>query len=299
MVNETFDYVQYLDVKKSIDDRSLNQAVWEHFSSWLLSKGDQGSRLKVLEIGAGIGTMIERLLEASLFNQCHYIALEPEFRFKEAALSRFKSWASKHSCSFQINSAGLWVISNSEFEVQIEWIDADANTINQLFSDENFDLILSHAVIDLLPVPEIMPIILEKLKTQGAFYFSLNFSGNTNFYPAYEQDDEISRLYHADMDSRFPHLDWQPSLTGKELPVWLKNYGCKQVVGGVSNWELGKGDGLFIKNILDTIKKALAGTPGLDTWLSKRYKELDQENIGISISNRDCFGLKQSKANKP
>ena len=292
MVNETFDYVKYLDVKKSIDDRSLNKIVWEHFSNWVLSRNEQDSTLNVLEIGAGIGTMFERLLEASLLQKCHYIALEPEAMFKVVALSRFKGWASKHNCIFQISSKGLWHISNKELDIEIEWIEADASKIDQLFGNESFDLLLSHAVIDLLPVPTIMPIILEKLKARGACYFSLNFSGNTEFYPAHDSDHKISELYHLDMDSRFPNLDWQPSLTGRALPIWLKKYGCEQVVDGESNWELGKGDGLFITNILDTIKKALAGFPGLETWLSSRYKELDQEILALSISNRDCFGLK-------
>jgi hypothetical protein len=292
LVNETFDYVKYLDVKKSIDDRSLNEVVWGHFSNWLLSRNKQDSTLRVLEIGAGIGTMIERLLEASLLQKCHYIVLEPETMFKEAALSRFKGWANKYGCTFKINSEGLWHISNNELDIFIEWIEADANKIDQLFGDKSFDLLLSHAVIDLLPVPTIMSIILDKLKARGACYFSLNFSGNTEFYPAHDSDHKISELYHLDMDSRFPNLDWQPSLTGIALPIWLKKYGCEQVVDGESNWELGEGDSLFIKNILDTIKKALAGFPGLETWLSSRYKELDQEILAISISNRDCFGLK-------
>ena len=304
MVNETFDYVQYLDVKKSIDDRSLNKTVLLEFSTWLRAESERKETLKVLEIGAGIGTMIERLLEASLLINCHYIALEPETLFKDAALDRLSEWANKHNCDFKIDSAGLWLINSNELNLRIEWVEADAGKIDKLFGEDEFDVLLSHAVIDLLPVPEIMPSILEKLKAQGGCYFSLNFSGGTDFYPEHESDHVISSNYHADMDSRFPDIDWQPSLTGSTLPNWLKNYGCQKVIEGESDWQLGelgeleesgglnKEDGLFVRNILDTIKKALTDLPGLDAWLSVRYKQLEQRQLAIRISNRDCFGLK-------
>jgi len=296
LVNETFDYVQYLDVKKGIDDSSLNKNVWALFSTWLRAESEQDAILKVLEIGAGIGTMIERLLDASLLHKCHYMALEPDPSFKTAALDRLQLWASNNNCGFKISSAGLWLISNKELDskldLRVEWIESDADSIDQLFDKESFDLLLSHAVIDLLPVPEIMPVILEKLRDQGGYYFSLNFSGETEFYPSMEDDIEIAEQYHADMDSRFPKLDWRPSMTGSTLPKWLESYGCEQVVDGESNWSLGKSDQLFIRNILDTIKKALYGFPKLDNWLAKRYKELEQGDLKMKISNRDCFGLK-------
>lgn len=297
MVNETFDYVQYLDVKKNIDDRSLNKAVWNDFANWLRARNELGAELRCLEIGAGIGTMIERLLEACLLRQCHYIALEPESLFKKAAQVRLRSWANAHGVVFEINAEGIWSLSGKDLGLTIEWLEADADQINQLFNKESFDLLLSHAVIDLLPVPTVMPVILSKLKQAGGFYFSLNFSGETSFLPSDHSDAGIAKNYHKDMDTRFPELDWQPSLTGDALPKWLENYGCQKVINGESDWYLSdknhtSGDGLFIKNILDTIKKALAGMSGLEDWLNKRYKQLQQKQLEIKISNSDCFGLK-------
>lgn len=303
MVNETFDYVNYLDVKKNIDDKSLNQSVWNSFALWLNSKSEQKDFLKLMEVGAGIGTMIERLLDASLLRRCHYIALEPEAPFKEAAKTRLMSWANSKGMTFDINTEGLWLLGNNnsdnsdDLDVRIEWIAADADKIALLFENESLDLILSHAVIDLLPVPKIMPVILSKLKQQGAFYFSINFSGQTCFFPEEQDDQDIADNYHQDMDARFTDMDWQPSLTGKALSQWLRNHGCSKVIDGESDWNLDSNthdasDALFIKNILDTIQKALKTKPGLAAWLTKRYRQLEQERLGIKISNCDCFGLK-------
>lgn len=297
MLNETFDYVKYLDVKKDIDDRCLNKLVWNNFTHWLMAKNQLGTELRVLEIGAGIGTMIERLLEASLLRQCHYIALEPESSFREATQNRLSAWANAYGVDFEICTENIWLLSSKDLDLTIEWLAAEADKIDQLFASESFDLLLSHAVIDLLPVPTLMPVLLSKLKQDAGFYFSLNFSGETSFFPADPSDDAISNNYHNDMDARFLELAWQPSLTGKLLPQWLQDYGCQKVIAGESDWNLSDknqtaGDGLFIKNILDTIKKALAGMPSLEDWLNKRYEQLAQQELEITISNSDCFGLK-------
>jgi len=261
------------------------------------SKSELKQTLRLMEIGAGIGTMSERLLDAALLKQCHYIALEPEASFKASAKARLMSWASSQGLGFDINAEGIWLLKGDDLNITIEWIAEEDDKIDQLFDNESYDLILSHAVIDLLPVPEIMPVILSKLKQQGGFYFSINFSGQTCVYPSENDDQDIVNNYHQDMDARFPALDWQPSMTGEVLPVWLQNYGCKKVIKGKSDWNLvsknnGAGDGLFIKNILDTIEKALQAKPGLDAWLSKRYRQLEQKKLAIKISNCDCFGVK-------
>ena len=183
MINEPFDYVKYLDAKKTIDDRSLNTEVWREFSSWLVALKNQKESLQIMEIGAGIGTMIERLLDASLLGNCCYTALEPEASFKQAAKHRLQRWAELHQIKFTELTEDSWLLRGGEIQLNIKWFVEQAENIGILFKDGSFDLLLSHAVIDLLPVPDIMPIILRKLRNQGAYYYSLNFSGSTKFYP--------------------------------------------------------------------------------------------------------------------
>ena len=69
----TFEYSfpRYLEAKKSVDDRALNRQVCEVLSEQLQSYPGR-KPLSVLEIGAGIGTMIERLLEWNLIHDASY-----------------------------------------------------------------------------------------------------------------------------------------------------------------------------------------------------------------------------------
>ncbi|MEJ2472576.1 MAG: hypothetical protein P8Y74_01635 [Desulfobacterales bacterium] len=59
-IPQTYDFIDYLVAKKTIDDRSINRAVWDRLQSELADQ-ETVERLRVLEIGSGIGTMIERM----------------------------------------------------------------------------------------------------------------------------------------------------------------------------------------------------------------------------------------------
>ncbi len=60
---ETYSFIRYLAAKKSVDDRALNQHVCQSLNRTLSQPDYQRAPLKVLEIGSGIGTMLERLLD--------------------------------------------------------------------------------------------------------------------------------------------------------------------------------------------------------------------------------------------
>jgi hypothetical protein len=55
----TFNFANYLSAKKSVDDRALNRGVLQSLVQHLEPIQAQDP-LHVLEIGAGIGTMLER-----------------------------------------------------------------------------------------------------------------------------------------------------------------------------------------------------------------------------------------------
>ena len=59
-----FSHIRYLAAKKTVDDRALNRRIWERLR---LELGEVGGPLRVLELGAGIGTMVERLVEWEMF----------------------------------------------------------------------------------------------------------------------------------------------------------------------------------------------------------------------------------------
>ncbi len=55
-----FSYTRYLAAKQSVDDRALNRQVFEVMAKALRSR-QESSPVAILEVGCGIGTMLERL----------------------------------------------------------------------------------------------------------------------------------------------------------------------------------------------------------------------------------------------
>jgi len=295
LIRESFDYVDYLDLKRSVDDNSLNKEVWNAMAEWLITQQQNRVSLRILEIGAGIGTMIERLLDHNLLCSCEYTAVELEAGFRDVAMQRLRHWAHDHACEFQQVNSSTWLLSGKLCKITVHWIQGDALQIATHALPDSFDMIIGHAVIDLLPVPACMPALLACLSRNGACYFSLNYAGETLFLPAISGDSQIFQSYNKDMDKRFPDLDWQPSQTGNLLGPWLEKHGHRVIAEGASNWELqaapGLGTNLFIANILDTIETALATLPVLTEWLTIRRQQLQDAQLTFRASNRDCFCL--------
>ncbi len=295
MIDETFDYVEYLRLKKAIDDRSLNPVVWQILCKWIEQKSSGQKHLRVLEIGAGTGTMIGRLLDSVFPSGTSYTALEPEKAFKVAAREQFKHWAADRGIGFTETAAGTWQINKDDKCLELEWLSIAAENLGTVIEKGSLDLLLAHAVVDLLPVPVLLPNLLDLLKPGGAFYFSLNYSGTTRFEPAHPDDVPLMQAYNRDMDARFDDLDWQASLTGARLGPWLTAAGCQVLAEADSDWQLNASDGLFVRNILDTMKKALQEMKQLADWYDKRVTQLEAGSLAVKISNTDFFGLKADR----
>lgn len=290
-----FDYARYLAIKKGIDDASLNPEVWKRLAHFL-EKRQTGEPVQILEIGAGIGTMIQRLLEAGLLKNAMYTAIEAASDFKPAAEEALEEWCAQHSGTFSSHPE-MWRMESDAGDLRIKWQTGDILQMVDDIPPATYDLIIGHAVIDLLPVPLVLPRILDRLKSGAAFYFSLNYAGKTVFEPSHPRDGEIIRAYHHDMDWRFPELTWQASRTGLHLGEWLEAAGHAVVVNGSSDWSLRSANTAdeakryFMANILDTIEQALAGIQGVSDWVNERRSQLAAGELHYFAANQDYFGF--------
>ena len=155
MVDEIFDYPAYLIAKKAVDDQSLNQQVWATMHHWIKNRQATVSKIKILEVGAGIGTMIERFLDEELVKDSVYTAIEQEVHFKENAFNYLNNLY-----KYTINVDGEnWYIENRYCKTTVKWVTGDATNINEIIDEHDYDIVISHAVIDLMPVPVFLPLL--------------------------------------------------------------------------------------------------------------------------------------------
>src|SRR5215472_2906128 len=94
----TYSLARYLAAKKSVDDRALNWQVWQRLIS-ALPRASAEQPLRILEVGAGICSMMERLLAGDVLTHATYTAIDIAPTLLAEAHRRVSRWADQ--CSFQ------------------------------------------------------------------------------------------------------------------------------------------------------------------------------------------------------
>lgn len=70
------DYVRYLESKRSVDDRALDDRVLqdaERYFQGQFASLNQSRPLRIVEVGAGVGAMCRRLYERGTFSKCKHV----------------------------------------------------------------------------------------------------------------------------------------------------------------------------------------------------------------------------------
>ena len=282
-----YDFIRYLAAKRSVDDRALNRHVWQTLAEAVGAAAPADRPLRVLEAGAGIGTMVERCVEWGLFTRAEYSAIDSEESNIRAARARLAPLTSRGGSGLGLNlqSSDLY-----EFAAREE-------------NRQRFDLLIAHALLDLLHLPAALPSLLGMLRPGGLFYFSINFDGATLFLPEMALDGQIETLYHHSMDTRI--TDGQPSgdsRTGRRLFHALQQCGAEVLAAGSSDWVVHPVGGAypadetyFLGCILHFVESTLRGHAQLDAgafeaWLATRRRQVARGELAYVAHQLDYCG---------
>jgi SAM-dependent methyltransferase len=311
-----YSFARYLAAKKTVDDRSLNPRVWDCLRQ-AVPECPAPAPLRVLEVGCGIGTMIERLLEWGLLNQAVYTAIDAEAANLTVARERLRglaaapdaapSDAAPHSASHSAPlESGPLLIQRETRKVQVELETIDLfHFAAREQGHASWDLLIAHAFLDLLDLTAALPPMFSLLRPGGLFYFTLNFDGATILEPVIDLhlDHQIETLYHGTMDQR--RLAGQPaghSRTGRRLFAHLKAAGARVLAAGSSDWVVFPGEegypddeAYFLHFIIETMRRALEGHPQLDPqrlrhWIEARHRQIEAGQLIFIAHQLDFFG---------
>ena len=266
-MKEDYSFTRYLAAKKSVDDRALNAHVSQTLCGALAGKED----LSVLEAGAGIGTMVERLYERQIILPgARYTAVDAQADNIEMARQRLRPL-------------------QKEFVLELEAIDL-FDFIAREQGRRSWDLLIAHAFLDLLDLQTTLPQLFALLKQGGLFYFTINFDGQTILHPLIDRelDEQIMALYHHTMDTRLVNGRLSgDSQTGRMLFTQLPAAGAEILDAGSSDWVVYPRAGVyeadeayFLHFIINTIAHALDGNPALDrhyfdAWIAQRHAQIE------------------------
>jgi SAM-dependent methyltransferase len=308
----------------------------------------QGSRsVAMLEVGCGIGTMIERMLERGLLTRATYTAVDLQPEYVAEAKTRLRRYAGTQGFETREAADGTFTLKRPGKEILVYLMAGDLfdtgggegpdQTDTEAYSkaspasgypgdDEElhplagtraypgvrrgerrgdnedgamktircYDLIVAHAFLDLVDLDSALHKLLTLVRPGGLSYFTLNFDGATIFEPQVDPalDQQIEELYHQTMDLRQPgSRPSRMSRTGRRLLVSLTRAGLTILHAGSSDWVIHPGpagyspdESYFLHFIIDTIRDALAGRPGLDqsslgNWIAERHGQIERGEL--------------------
>jgi SAM-dependent methyltransferase len=304
-VPTSYPFPRYLSAKKTVDDRALNKTVWASLTEALGNMVCKDS-VRVLEIGAGIGTMVERALEWDLLCRAEYTALDAMPDNIATAASRLPQWAREQGYDVrQLDAHDTQLVRGAQ-DVRVHLEAADLfDYMNRSSGTGTWDLLIANAFLDLVDVPATLPQLFARLKPGGLFYFTITFDGGTMLEPSIEPelDARIEALYHRTMDERI--IGGKPSgdsRTGRHFFRHVRDTGANLIAAGPSDWVVFAGpDGypadeqFFLHFIVHTIGSALAGHPELDgkaftEWVQTRHQQVEDGTLVYIAHQLDFLG---------
>ncbi|NEK56543.1 hypothetical protein GCU56_01465 [Geodermatophilus sabuli] len=272
----SYPYTRYLAAKKSVDDRALNRQVLADLRR-LMPPGAG----RVLEIGAGLGTMVARLLEWQVVTAGEYILLDVDRRLLHDSRAWLCEWADARGLPARPLPDGVRL-----GELRVRLVEAELGSYLESGCGEPADLLVANAFLDLVDVPTVLPGLLRLLVPGGVYWFTVNFDGESVFQPDHPHDDDVLGAYHRSMDDRVRHgRAAGESRTGRHLFGHLRAAGVPARSAGSSDWVVMAGpdgtypgdEAYFLETILSTVEEALAGPAapaGLADWLAVRRGQL-------------------------
>jgi hypothetical protein len=288
----SYPYTRYLAAKKSVDDRALNRHVLAELRR-LVPPGTP----RVLEVGAGLGTMVARLLEWEVLSAGEYTLLDVDRRLLQDSRTWLCEWADARGLPAERLPDGVLL-----GDLRVRLVEAELGSYLEAGHGQPADLLIAHAFLDLVDVPAVLPGLLRLLVPGGAYWFTVVFDGESVFQPDHPSDEEVLGAYHATMDSRVRYgRSAGESRTGRHLFGHLRAAGVAPRAAGSSDWVVLAGpdggypadEAWFLETILRTVEDALDGPTapaGLADWLVVRRRQLAEGELVYLAHQLDVAG---------
>ena len=301
----TYSLIRYLAAKKSVDDRALNWQVWQRLVA-ALPRATTEQPLRILEVGAGIGSMVERLLAGDLLTHASYTAIDQAPTLLAEACRRLRRWARERGFQVDENRQGQLHVRRAEQHITIETEAIDvAHFMAREHGRRAWDLLIGQAFLDLIDMPTTLPGICSLVRPGGLLYFPTTFDGDTAFQPECDEefDRAIEACYHQAIDQRV--LDGKPSgdsRAGRRLFAHLRTAAVDVLAAGGSDWVVFAGangypadEAYFLHDIIHTIDLVLTGQPHLDAerlgaWVAQRHAQIEQGALVYIAHQLDVLG---------
>ena len=292
-----YSFPRYLLSKQTVDDRALNKDVVKALRAYLPSEP-----LTLIDMGAGIGTMLKRLVEWNILCIGEYVLVDAMDENIAYAREWIPVWASETGLSVEWNNQHQLHLCGDRHDIRIRLEHADVFDFIRK-NEKPADVLIAHAFLDLLPMPEGLKGILQL--TNGLAWLTINFDGVSTLHPEIDRalDDKIERLYHATMDGRMFGGD---SRTGRKLFEHLRAAEVEILAAGASDWVVHAHRGrypaeekFFLQFILGFFESSLKDCQELNhaafnNWLARRHEQIERGELVYIAHQMDFLVRKET-----
>ena len=287
---------RYLRAKRTVDDRALDRRLVNELREALAARADgRDGPLRLLEIGAGIGTMLARFFDWDVLpaGDIVYVALDVQAENVAAMSEYLREWAADRDVT--VTGDETLTLDDGTRRVTVEPVVADAIDYAADVTPTH-DLLVGAALLDILD-RDALGTLLGTVAPGGRYYFPITFDGATRFRPPHPADRDVERRYHDHMDGK-PGGD---SRAGGVVLDRLQRLDETTLLGVAgSDWVVRPADGAypadeayFLRHILDTVESAvdeMGGVDGLDDWLARRREQVAAGDLVYMTHQLDFLG---------
>ncbi|MDS0260482.1 hypothetical protein NDI56_13840 [Haloarcula sp. S1CR25-12] len=294
----TGSFQRYLRAKRTVDDRALDRRLVGALREALAARAaERDGALRVLEIGAGIGTMLTRFLAWDVLpaGDTRYVALDVQADNVSALREYLSAWAADHDVS--IAGEERLTLDDGTRRVTVEPVVAEAIDYADAAAPE-YDLLVGAALLDVVD-RDALGTLLGAVAPGGLYYFPITFDGATRFRPGHPADRDVERRYHEHMDAK-PGGDSRAG--GDVLDRLHRLDGTTLLDVAGSDWVVRPVDGAypgdeayFLRHILDTVEGAVGEVADgdaewLDDWLARRREQVAAGELLYLTHQLDFLG---------
>ena len=188
----TSGYARYLAAKTTVDDRALNRPVLAELRR-LIPAGAP----RVLEVGAGLGTMVARLMDWGVVGTGEYILLDADRQLLDDSRRWLCDWAATRGPRSDLLPDGLQVA-----DLRVRLVHAELGRYLEAAQEAPADVLIANAVLDLVDVPAILPWIAAVAGPRRGLLVHDHLRRRAASSCRPPHDDQVDAGYHRDMDER-------------------------------------------------------------------------------------------------
>lgn len=289
-------FADYLEAKFDLDERSLNREV----RAGCLAALRLLPELRCLDVGAGTGATVRRLLAAGLDLPIALTAIDRDPLLlgiaREDAAQRLRA----QGRDISVEAGEVHAAGHPSMALQFH-----ACEFQDYRPERPCNLVTAHAFLDIVPLADALRLFADWLEPGGYLYASLNYDGGTTLLPTGDDaafEATLIEYYHETMERR--RVDGKAiggAHCGRRLYRALPEHGFDILACGSSDWsitpffgEYRGGDAACLQALLDMIggeaqRSGLFDAGRLERWRDDRARCLREGRLGLVAHQLDLL----------